>query len=33
MTVNQNYYLQVLTTLKEQVRKKRPELWKNNFWI
>ena len=32
-TVNQTYYLSVLATLRERVRKKRPELWKNNSWI
>ncbi|VVC37276.1 Transposase, type 1 [Cinara cedri] len=32
-TVNQVYYLSVLATLRERVRKKRPELWKNNSWI
>ena len=32
-TVNQTYYLSVLATLREWVRKKRPELWKNNSWI
>jgi len=28
-----HYYLQVLTTLREQVRRKRPELWENDSWI
>jgi hypothetical protein len=32
-TVNQKYYLEVLTKLRERVRKKRPELWKNKSWI
>ena len=32
-TVKQTYYLSVLVTLRERVRKKRPELWKNNSWI
>jgi hypothetical protein len=32
-TVNQNYYLEVLTKLRERVRKKRPELWKKKSWI
>ena len=32
-TINQTYYLSVLATLRERVRKKRPELWKNNSWI
>ncbi|VVC36390.1 Transposase, type 1 [Cinara cedri] len=32
-TVNQHYYLTVLATLRERVRKKRPMLWKNKSWI
>jgi histone-lysine N-methyltransferase SETMAR len=32
-TINQTYYLSVLATLRERVRKKRPEFWKNNSWI
>lgn len=28
-TVNQHYYLQVFTTLRERVRRKRPKLWEN----
>jgi hypothetical protein len=32
-TVNQKYYLEVLTKLPERVRKKRPELWKKKSWI
>ena len=32
-TVNQQYYLTVLATLRERVRKKRPVLWKNKSWI
>jgi hypothetical protein len=31
-TVNQQYYLEVLTKLQEYVRKKRWELWKKS-WI
>jgi hypothetical protein len=31
-TVNQQYYLEVLTKLRESVRRKRPELWRNS-WI
>jgi hypothetical protein len=27
------YYLEVLTKLREGVRKKRPKIWKNNSWI
>ncbi|GFY19203.1 putative mariner transposase [Trichonephila clavipes] len=30
-TINQLYYLQVLTELHERIRKKRPELWK--LWV
>ncbi|KAG5331335.1 MOS1T transposase, partial [Acromyrmex charruanus] len=30
---NQTYYLTVLATLRERVRKKRSELWKNKSWI
>ncbi len=32
-TVNQNYYLKVLATLREQVREKQSELWKNKLWV
>jgi hypothetical protein len=32
-TVNQRYCLEILTKLRERVRKKRPELWKNTSWI
>jgi transposase len=32
-TVNQVYYKEVLTTLREWVRRKRHELWKNGSWI
>ena len=32
-TVNKTYYLEVLTTLRERVRRKRPELWKEKSWI
>jgi hypothetical protein len=31
--VNQVYYKEVLATLRERVRKKRPEMWKNSSWI
>jgi len=31
-TVNQYYYKEVLIKLKECVRKKRPDLWKND-WV
>ena len=31
-TVNQQYYIEVLTKLREHVRRKRPELWRNG-WI
>lgn len=32
-TVNQHYYIEVLTRLRERVRKKRPDLWKSNTWM
>jgi histone-lysine N-methyltransferase SETMAR len=32
-TVNQTYYKEVLIKLRERVRKKRPDLWKNDAWI
>lgn len=32
-TVNKEYYLTVLKNLRDAVRRKRPELWKNNSWI
>lgn len=32
-TVNKEYYLQVMRRLREAIRKKRPELWRNNSWI
>jgi hypothetical protein len=32
-TVNQVYYKEVLTTFHEQVRRKRPEMWKNGSSI
>ena len=32
-TVNKEYYLEVMRRLRETIRKKRPELWKNNSWI
>jgi len=33
-TVVQHYYhLQVLTTLRKRVRRKRPKLWENNSWM
>jgi len=31
-TVNQQYYIEVLTKLRESLRRKRPELWRN-VWI
>jgi hypothetical protein len=31
--VKQKYYLDVLTKLRERVRKERPELWKKISWI
>lgn len=32
-TVNQQYYKEVLIKLRERVRKKRPDAWKNCSWI
>ena len=32
-TVNQVYYLAVLKSLREKVRRKRPEIFANNSWI
>ena len=32
-TVNKEYYLKVIRRLLEAIRKKRPELWKNNSWL
>jgi hypothetical protein len=32
-TVNQVYCKEVLTTLRERVRRKGPEMWKNGSWI
>jgi len=32
-TVNQVYYKNVLTTLRERVRRKKPHMWKNASWI
>jgi histone-lysine N-methyltransferase SETMAR len=32
-TVNQYYYLDVLKRLREQVRRKRPERWRNQDWL
>jgi len=32
-TVNKEYYLAVLRRLREKIRRKRPELWKENSWI
>jgi hypothetical protein len=32
-TVNQVYYKEGLTTICEEVRRKRPEMWKNSSWI
>ena len=31
--VNKEYYLEVMCRLREAIRKKRPELWKNRSWI
>ena len=32
-TINQHYYLHVLAELRERIRKKRPELWKDKSWV
>jgi len=32
-TVNQVYYKEVLTNLREWVRRRRPEIWKNGSWV
>lgn len=32
-TINKQYYLGVMRRLRENVRRKRPDLWKNNSWI
>jgi len=32
-TVNQVYSKNVLTTLRERVRRRRPDMWKNASWI
>jgi hypothetical protein len=32
-TVNQVYYKEVLTILRERVRRKRPKMWKKGSWI
>lgn len=32
-TVNKEFYVQVLRRLREDVRRKRPELWKNKSWV
>jgi hypothetical protein len=32
-TVNQHYYLEVLKRLREQVRRKLPERWRNQDWL
>ncbi len=32
-TVNHTYYLKILATPRERVRKKWPALWKNKSWI
>ncbi|UYV82124.1 hypothetical protein LAZ67_21001012 [Cordylochernes scorpioides] len=32
-TVNKEYYLQVMRNLRETIRQKRPDLWKNKNWL
>ena len=31
--VNQVYYKEILTNLRERVRKSRPKMWKNGSWV
>ncbi|UYV61267.1 hypothetical protein LAZ67_1004166 [Cordylochernes scorpioides] len=33
ITVNKEYYLQVMRNLREAIRQKRPDLWKNKIWL
>ncbi|UYV63132.1 CLCN3 [Cordylochernes scorpioides] len=32
-TVNKEYYLQAMRNLREAIRQKRPDLWKNKNWL
>ena len=32
-TINEKYYLQVMRNLREAIRQKRPDLWKNKNWL
>jgi len=32
-TINKEYYLQVQRRLREAIRQKRPDLWRNNSWL
>ncbi|UYV83278.1 hypothetical protein LAZ67_23000391 [Cordylochernes scorpioides] len=32
-TVNKEYYLQVMRNLREAIRQKRPDMWKNKNWL
>jgi len=32
-TINKKYYLEVMRRLRESIRKKRPEVWKENSWM
>lgn len=32
-TINKHYYPQVLTTLRERIRRKQPDLWENDLCI
>ncbi|UYV71106.1 hypothetical protein LAZ67_8001723 [Cordylochernes scorpioides] len=32
-TVNKEYYLQIMRNLREAIRQKRPDLWKNKNWL
>ncbi|KAJ8953882.1 hypothetical protein NQ318_019122 [Aromia moschata] len=31
--IKEYYYLGILRRLRESIRRKRPELWKENYWI
>jgi len=32
-TVNQVYYKEVLTNLRERVKRRKPEMWENGSWV
>ena len=33
LTVNNEYYLEVMRSFRDAIQKKQPELWKNNSWL